>query len=46
MPQTQKVNVKDILAADPPRIVYKDGLRSVMPYYYVYQTYAKVGGST
>ncbi|TIA90790.1 hypothetical protein E3P99_01403 [Wallemia hederae] len=41
MPQTQKVNVKDILAADPPRIVYKDGLRAVLPYYYVYQTYAK-----
>ncbi|TIB04104.1 hypothetical protein E3P96_01661 [Wallemia ichthyophaga] len=41
MPQTQKVDVKDIFAADPPRIVYKEGLRSVQPYYYVYQTYAK-----
>lgn len=49
MPQQRKTNVRDVLAADPPQIINKNGLRCVLPYYYVYQTYAKVctfrGGS-
>ncbi|EIM24117.1 pseudouridine synthase, partial [Wallemia mellicola CBS 633.66] len=41
MPQQRKTNVRDVLAADPPKIINKNGLRCVLPYYYVYQTYAK-----